>query len=200
MSTTTLRLAAVLLFWVPLLPAQAAPVVYFDFTGDGVADSNATVALNGTLTASLYVSGIDTAHGGLVSWGSQIDFGNALLNGTGYTIDPLWPLPGVNNVLDNSQGRIDLLATAFSGQVGTLKLADIVFNAVAAGTTFLNSGELYPSNAGFSGFAGADGFDYDPSVVFSSTTITVSAVPLPGALLLFLSGVGGLSALTRRRG
>ncbi len=196
--TRMIRFAAFLLFWAPLPPLQAAPVVFFDFNGDGLADSNATVALNQTLTVSLYVSGVDNVHGGLISWGSQIDFGNTVLNGTGYTIEPLWPLAGVNNTLDNSLGRAELLATAFSGRSGTVKLVDIVFDAVASGTTFLNSGELYPSNSSFSGFAGADGYDYDPDIVFSSATVTVSAVPVPAALLLFLSGIGGLSAVARR--
>jgi len=194
------RLAALLMFWAASAALHAAPVVFFDFNGDGLADTDVTVAANGSLTAGLYVSGVDALHGGLVSWGAQIDFDNTVLTGTGYSLDSLWPVDGINNMLDNAAGRAELLGSRFSGLTGTLKLADIFFTASSVPNSGpLSSSELFPASTAFSAFAGADGYDYDPEVVFATTTVTVSAVPVPGALLLFLSGMAGLSAAARRR-
>ena len=67
--------------------AQAAPVVYFDFNGDGLQDTTTSVNLGETFNASLYVTNVDDLQGGLLAWGSEVTFNNAVLSATDFTID-----------------------------------------------------------------------------------------------------------------
>jgi hypothetical protein len=177
----------------------AAPIVYFDFDGDGLQDTTTSVALGSALTAGLYVSNVDNLNGGLISWGAEIDFTNSFLSSTSYNIAPTWPLPGVNNNINNSTGAIELLASSFSAQTGTIKLADIFFDTLTSGSTSLNLTELFSNNTSFSAFTAADGFDYDAGIDFSlaTSTINISAVPVPPSLILFISGLIGLSSFKK---
>ena len=170
--------------------ANAAPVVYFDFDGDGLEDVTHTVTEADTFTVDVYVAGVDTTHGGLLSWGTQLDFDNSLLTASSYTISPTWPLPGMTNQIDNASGKAELLATAFAGSSGTQQLYSIDFTADNAGSALLSLQELFPDILTFSGFAGVDGYDYDPEVLFGSASISITAIPVPAAIYLFVSGLG----------
>lgn len=180
--------------------AQAAPVVYFDFNGDGLQDTTVSVNLGETFNASLYVTNVDNLQGGLLAWGSEVTFNNAVLSANAFTIDSQWPFEGAENTLTNASGGVDLFASRLSGLTGTIKLADISFNALTAGSSFLSMNELFADNINFVGFGSANGFDYETSteaatgINFSNAdaTITVSAVPVPPAVILFLSGLLGL--------
>jgi hypothetical protein len=59
--------------------------------------------------------------------------------------------------------------------------------------------ELFPDNLTFTGFAGADGFDYDSEVIFSTASLTVTAVPVMPAIWLFASGFFVLVAKGARK-
>lgn len=198
MITNIIRMAAVSMF-LGTVTANAAPVVYFDFSGDGLEDATHSVTEAEMFTVDIYVAGVDTTHGGLLSWGTQLDFDNSLLTASSYTISPTWPLPGVSNQIDNASGKAELLATAFTGSIGTQLLYSINFTADNVGSALLSLQEIFPDNPSFSGFAGADGHDYDPEVLFGSTSISITAIPVPAAIYLFLSGLGLLVIKSRGR-
>jgi len=184
--------------------SNAAPVLYFDFDGDGLQDTSTSVALGDAVTASLYISISDadtTANGGLISWGSEINFTNSILSTNTFNLAPSWPLSGVNNGFDNASGTIDLLGSSFSAQSGTIKLADISFDTLLEGTATLSLNELFPELITFTGFASSNGHDYDAEIDYSlaSANVNVSAVPVPSALILFVSGLVGLLRLSQRK-
>lgn len=182
------------------LNVHAAPIVYFDFNGDGLQDSSANITLGSSFTASIMATNIDDpVHGGLIGWGSDIGFDNTQLTATDYTIDTLWPFQGIDNNINNASGHIELTASTILGQSGTVKLADISFDTVTSGTSLLLLSELFAGNPDFTGFAAADGFDYDPDVVFNNASITISSVPIPPAAVLFLSGLIGLISIHKKR-
>ncbi len=186
------------LFLLTGLNVHAAPVVYLDFNNDGLQDTTTNVNTGDSLTASLYISGIDSSFGGLLSWGIQTLFDNTLLSANNYQIEPQWFLEGINNKIDNTTGTVDLLASAFTGSTGTLKLADIIFDTSIDGLAFINLGNINPELPNFVGFAGVDGHNYDPEITFINATVNIAAVPVPGALLLFISGLVGLIGFNKR--
>ena len=184
--------------------SYAAPVLYFDFNGDGLQDTSTSVALGDALNASLYVSISDadtSANGGLISWGTEIGFSNTLLSANSFSLASNWPLSGVNNGFDNATGTMDLLGSSFSAQTGTVKLADFSFDTLAAGTATLTLNELFPDLATFTGFASSNGYDYDADINYSlaSANVNISAVPVPSALILFVSGLIGLLKFNQRK-
>jgi len=181
-------------------PLSAAPIIYLDFDGDGLQDTAYDAVIGESVTASLYVTNVDNVHGGLQGWGAAFNFDQTSLFVNSYTLDSSWMIPGRNNLFDNSNGTIELLAsTILAGQTGTVKLVDIHFDTLAEGTSTLALSELYPASVNFTGFGGADGYDYDAEILFANAdaTINVSAVPLPAPLLLLLSGLIGLSGFMR---
>ena len=176
------------------LNVLAAPIVFFDFDSDGIQDSNHTVSLNENFTVDVYVTNVDNVHGGLISWGTQVDFDNVLLSANSFTIDPAWPLHGVNNQIDNANGKVELLASTFTALTGTQALFSLDFTANSAGVGLFTMQELFPDNLTFTGFAGADGYDYDSEMIFSTASLTVTAVPVMPAAWLFFSGLVVLAA------
>lgn len=182
-------------------PLIAAPIVYFDFNGDGLQDTTTSAVLGNTVTAALYVSNVDSMNGGLVSWGVEINFSQSLLFANSYSTASSWPLMGVNNNIDNSTGTVELLANSFTAQTGTIKLADIIFDTQNTGLASITLDEIYPGLTSFSGFTAADGHDYDPDIDFglATATINITNIPLPGALILFISGLAGLMGFRKTR-
>lgn len=194
-------LLAVSLVLMSLQTVQAAPVVYFDFDGDGLKDSSFSAALGDTLTASLYVTNVDSLQGGLFGWGTEINFLNSELSANSYSIDSQWYLPGVDNFIDNNNSLVSLYSTRLSGLTGTIKLAEISFTTLSAGSSLLSMSELSAGKLNFVGFGGAASYNYDPQIMFgeATATINVSAVPVPPAILLFVSGLIGLMGFKKQR-
>jgi hypothetical protein len=179
--------------------SHAAPIVYIDITGDGVMDTSGSINLGDSFSASLYVSDVDNLHGGLISWGSTLNFDNTQLSANGYSIAPSWPLAGIDNNINNAAGSAELLASSFIGQTGTIKLADIYFDTLDTGNSLLSLSDLFPGNPGFDAFAGVDGYAYDSEVIFNDLSLHITAVPLPASLLLMLSGVTALTGFALRQ-
>ncbi len=176
------------------LNVWSAPIVFFDFDSDGTEDTNFTVDVDQAFTVDVYVTNVDNAHGGLISWGTQLDFDSNLLTANSFSINPAWPLQGVNNQIDNANGKVELLASTFSALTGTQALFSLDLTADAVGVGLFSMQELFPDNLTFTGFAGADGFDYDSEVIFSTASLTVAAVPVMPAAWLFFSGLVVLAA------
>jgi len=184
--------------------SQAIPVVYFDFDGDGLQDTSVTAALGDTLTAGLYVSNVDDLEGGLIAWGSEINFNNAQLSAGSFSVDSQWFLSSSANNINNTEGSVELFSSIFgAGLTGTLKLADISFDAVGAGSSLLTMNELFADNAAFTGFGGAavPSYNYDADIIFANanTVVNITAVPVPPAIVLFLSGLIGLTGIKKFR-
>lgn len=180
---------------------QAAPIVYFDFDGDGLQDTSTSVALGDSFTASLYVTNVDTEESGLLGWGSEVNFSNSVLSASSYSIGSQWFIPGIDNNINNAGSSVELYAARTSGLTGTIKLADINFDTLSVGASQLTMSELFSTNLTFIGFGAASNYDYDADILFSNAdaTINVSAVPIPPAILLFVSGLIGLCGIKRIR-
>ncbi len=180
-------------------PLSAAPVLYLDFDGDGLQDTSFSAALGDSITASLYVSNIDDVEGGLISWGTEFNFNNTFLSVSSYSIAGAWPFTGQENLVDNVTGKVELIASTVIGQTGTIKLVDINFDTLSAGSSTIALSELYPDLLSFSGFGGKSGYEYDADILFSNAdaSVNISAVPLPAAGFLLLSGLIGLSGFRR---
>ncbi len=184
--------------------SQAIPVVYLDFDGDGLQDSSVNAVLGDTLTASLYVANVDGLEGGLIGWGARINFDNTQLFANSYNIDSQWFLASSSNNVDNANSNAELFASRIgTGLTGTIKLADISFDTLSVGSSLLTMGELFAANTSFIGFGGANApsYNYDAEIDFSAANaaINISAVPVPPAILLFLSGLAGLVGVKKFR-
>lgn len=181
---------------------QAAPIVYFDLDGDGLQDFSTSVALGTSFTASLYVTNVDDLEGGLLGWGSEVNFNNTQLSVSSYDIDSQWFLSGVDNNINNTDGSVELLASKFiPGLTTTIKLADINIDTLDIGSSILTMSELLSGNLDIVGFGGANGYNYDADILFSNAdaTINISAVPVPPAIFLFISGLVGLAGIKKLR-
>lgn len=172
---------------------QAAPIVYFDFNGDGIEDNSINVLAGESVTASVYVTNIDDpVHGGLIGWGTNLNYSSLLLSASSYTIDSSWPFQGSTNSIDNTTGNVDLTASTIIAQTSTTRLFDISFDTLLSGTSALTLGEVFADNLNFTGFAAQDGYDYDSEVQFLNASVHISNVPVPPAIFLLLSGLSGL--------
>ncbi len=180
---------------------HATPVLYFDFTNDGVLDAGTTVDLGDSVIVDLYISGIDSTHGGLVGWGSEIGFNNTLLSATSFSIDPVWSFPYISNNINNSGGTVELGAGSFFSPslTGTIKLAEITFDTIDSGLASLSTSEIFASQPSFDAFVGADGHVYDDEISYMSAGIEITAVPIPAAVWLFSSGLLGLLGISRQK-
>ncbi len=180
--------------------SQTAPVVYFDFDGDGLQDTSYEALTGSSFTASAYVTNVDDLHGGLISWGAESFFDQNLVSASSYLIDSGWVLPGSENTINNITGTAGLYAVSFTGQTGTLKLFELNFDTLNTGSFTLSMGELYPGLTSFSGFGGLDGYAYDADILFANANanITISNVPVPPAIILMLSGLALLFGYRRK--
>lgn len=179
--------------------ASAAPVTYFDFDGDKLADTSLLVENVGeAFTADIYIADVDDTYGGLVSMGLQVSYDSSQVNVTSIAQNATdWYLPMKDLPrYDNTTGLAEMGGGRLDGLEGTLLLATITFECMDEGVSELLMAELYPELSTFDSFVAADGHVYDSEIGYGSADVTV--VPIPGAALLLGSGLLGLVGITRR--
>lgn len=126
--------------------------------------------------------------------GVDFTFDKNVVNVLSVSIDLLvWDFFVQNGTIDNLLGTVDGIAVNALSNVGpgNFTVATVQFQAVGVGTTSLVLSE-YALNTFASG-----GSPINPS--FSNGSVTVlSAVPIPGAVWLFGSGLFGLISVARK--
>jgi len=180
--------------------ASAAPVTYFDFNGDTLADTSLFIENVGdTFSADIYISGVDDSYNGLISMGLQFSYDYTQVNVMSITTDPAWYLlmAGLPS-FDNTAGIAEMGAGKLApGLTGTILLASVDFECVDMGFSELVMGELYPHAPSFDAFVSALGHVYDKEIGYGTAGVT-QVVPIPGAALLLGSGLIGLFGLKRK--
>ncbi len=177
----TIRILAALLF-LTIGSAQAATVSF---------DPLASSAGSGdTFFVDVTGSGFPTTEGG----GVNLFYDASIVTVTSVSIDAgIWDFVNDFGTIDNGTGTVsDILVSAFPGvATGSFVVATIEFQAVGLGSSPLTITEsaLNPWASG--------GSAINPS--FQAGSVTVSTVPLPGAVLFFMSGLLGLIGIAKKR-
>jgi hypothetical protein len=138
-----------------------------------------------TLSGSDFVSTLD---GG----GLNLAFDPAVIHVNSVAVDStVWEFFASSGTTDNHTGKVqDIIFNSFQTRTGSLPIATIEFLAFGPGTSniTLSESSLNPFASG--------GQRFDPPVSLGSATVTI--VPVPAALLLFLSGLTSLFAFRSR--
>lgn len=181
-AATALALAASLI----AVPASATTL---SFT-----PSSSSVGIGGNVAVDITISGLD-AGADLGAFDFSVLFNSAALGITGYTLGNGLGDLGAMEALDISAGNIggglfNLSEISFlsdlSAQAGTFTLATLYFTGLSNGDSLLSFSNVTLGDA-FGNMLAAD-----------LGTGTISAVPEPQILLLFLGGLGLLGFVRRR--
>lgn len=145
-----------------------------------------TVNLGATFTLDLIGTGFA---GGTDGGGVNVAFDASVLNVLSVSLDPIWDVWADTGTIDNSGGSITGIDfSTFSSMPSDFTIGSIQFQAIGAGASGLSLTESF----GIGGFA----LSGEPQTVsFLDGSISVTAVPLPAALWLMLSGLTALGIL-----
>jgi len=152
-----------------------------------IAFDPASVSANVGDTFTLTLRGSDfatTLDGG----GLNVSFDPAVIRVNSVTVDTtVWEFVSGPGTTDNQNGKVqDIVFNSFQTRTGSFPIATIEFLAFGLGTSSITLSEstLNPFASG--------GQRFDPPVSLGAASATV--VPVPAALLLFVSGLSGLFA------
>lgn len=183
-------------------PAKAVTTTFFDFTGDGVADTSVTIpTLGGMFNARVFIAP-DAAVTGLVSAGVTLMFDPVKLDALTATFaSPPWLFNQVvapNVPIDNTAGRANLGGGSITAQTGTLLIGTASFRVDAAGTSTLSMTELFPANPTYDSTVTGPGVVLDKVITYGSATVIGPSVPEPMTLVLLAGGLLAMIPLKRK--
>lgn len=155
--------------------------------------SGTSVGIGQTFSINLVGTGFtDIVDGG----GVNLFYDAAVLAVNSVTVDTtVWDFFDAPGAIDNTSGNVsEIQFASFFGATGNFAIATIDFLAVGAGHSALTLTEsvLNPFASG--------GLPLNPAVTYQNASVTVSAVPLPAAFWLMLSGLGVLGGWLKKAG
>lgn len=132
----------------------------------------------------------ETIEGG----GVDLSFDASVVNVTNVTVNTaLFDFFSLSGTIDNNSGTVsDVVFNTFAGASGNFLIATVDLTALTAGSTGLILTESFLNP--FSSASAGDSLAVD----FQPGNVTVTAVPLPAALVLMLSGLAPFGWLIRR--
>lgn len=178
----------------------SAASVFFDFNGDQLQDTSWLLNVGDSLTADIYFSPDQPdAHNGLQTAGVEVQFDITHFDAVSASSNPAFYIPMVGLPdIDNDNGTVGIGAGMLTSVTGdAILIGSVNFQCIAAGTSALSTGQLFPDSPGFDSLVAGDQHVYDSEVIFESAD--VSSVPIPGAIWLLGTGFLGLAGLRRRR-
>lgn len=156
--------------------------------------SSQNVALGDPVSFQLTMDFIDDA---TLGGGLDLFYDDTVLQFVSFAFDSgLGDDPDLRRQPDVLPGELDALAFGnFAGLIGPSLVGTFTFNTLAAGSVNLT---LAQNDSVAGGFYSANTYDAQ-SVTLNSAIVNVSAVPLPGALWLLVSGAGMLVSMGRKQ-
>jgi hypothetical protein len=183
------KLVAFTLLMLGSAMAQAATVYLDPLAQSSTIGNTVSVALKGQ-------DFTQTIEGG----GVNLSFNPAVLQLNSVAVDTTtWEFFTTTGTINNTAGTLtDLTFSSFAGRSGSFSIAQLIFQTTGVGISPLTLTEstLNP-------FASGGALLNPPSgpqgVSFTNANIQVTAVPLPAAIWLWLSAMGGVFYVGKRR-
>jgi len=177
------KLTGVLLIFVCALNPAQAITIQFDQPGKSVGIGD---------PFSLTVLGFDFPS--TIGGGIDLSFDPSVVNIAAVTMNTALFEFSDPGTVDNTAGTLtDAYFNSLAAPSGDLEFMTIDFIATGAGTT-----QLVLAEGALAVFSDDNANQFGDQIDFVSSTVTVTAVPLPAAAWLMMSGIGVLGALARR--
>jgi hypothetical protein len=185
----TTAAAWLLVGWLGVGTAQAVPVI-------GLQPAVSTVTVGDTFSVDVVVSGLANEYLGAYDLTLGWDGGLLALQGVTFDVYLDGPADSLAGYADGA-GTVNVYEVSLGTLAnqtgnGSFRLFSLSFGAIGAGATALSFTSLLLSDALGGEYVGA-GFENGRVSVASAPT----GVPEPGALLLLLTGLGGMAMLLR---
>lgn len=159
-----------------------------------VSFSPVSTTVPGGATFSMDLVGTGFNSGDLDGGGINFNYNANVVHVSSITVDTVtWEFFSDNGTIDNALGEVTgIQFNSFQPRSGDLLFATVEFMAVGSGISLLGLSEFLDNPF-------ATGGELYPDLTFNRNgSITVSAIPLPGAVWLFASAIG-LAGWLRRR-
>ncbi len=182
-----------ILFGASCLLVPSAQAISLDFV-----PASQEVVVGTSVSVDIVISGLDLAGEIVSAFDLDVTYDSTVLQATGVTFGTSLGDPFFFDVVEDSDtstaGVVDFAALSF---LSNLDLADLQGDSVTLATLSFDSIGVGTSSLAFILNALNDVKGLDPFIPLTLTTGTgsVTAVPEPGTILLFASGLGGLAGL-----